>query len=64
MMPEYSGRLDFSDWPLRGKPSGEYECVWCLARAAVYVQYHLADKVTDTASESLRRLFWAASHGA
>ena len=34
-----------------------YECVWCLALAAVCVQYHLADKVTDTASQSLRRLF-------
>lgn len=49
---------------LRKKPRDEYECDVCLARAAVCVQYHLADKVTDIASESLQQLFQAASHDA
>ena len=48
----------------RENPPAEYEFVPRLARRAVYVQYHLADKVTDTASHSLRRLSRAAGHGA
>lgn len=47
-----------------GNPGVNWDCVLRLALAAVYVQYHLADKVTDTALQSLRRLSWAAGHNA
>lgn len=40
----------------------DLEHVVCLALAAVYVQYHLADKIIDTASQSLRWLCWAVGY--